>query len=257
MIDLSGRAALVTGGSRGIGAATAILLARAGAAVGITYRTRRADAERVLDEINADGESGAGRPVALGADLSSRAACDEVIREAVAALGGLDILVANAGVWPATDVPIREMGDERWSRTIGVNLDAVFYLCRAALGVIGSGGRIVVVSSTAAQRGEAFHGDYAASKGALVAFVKSLAIEVAPQVTVNAVAPGWVDTEMCKETFARDGGAGKREIERAIPLGRVATPTDIAGPIVFLCSELGRHITGEVLNVNGGAVLCG
>jgi 3-oxoacyl-[acyl-carrier protein] reductase len=143
---------------------------------------------------------------------------------------------------------------------MATNLDSVFYGTRAALRVMRpkSGARIVIVSSTAGQRGEAFHADYAATKGALISFVKSVAVEVAKDdITVNAVAPGWVDTEMSRKPYERDGGAGRREIERSIPLGRIATAEDVAGPIVFLCSSLARHITGEILNVNGGSVLCG
>jgi len=121
----------------------------------------------------------------------------------------------------------------------------------------GDDGRIVLVSSTAGQRGEAFHADYAATKGAVIALTKSLAVELAPGITVNCVAPGWVDTEMSQEPYQRESGKGKRAIERTIPLGRVASPDDVAGPIVFLCSDLARHITGEILNVNGGSVLCG
>jgi 3-oxoacyl-[acyl-carrier protein] reductase len=116
------------------------------------------------------------------------------------------------------------------------------------------GGRVVIVSSTAGQRGEAYHADYAATKGALIALTKSLAVECAPDVLVNCVAPGWVDTEMSHPAF----GEGQRErIQRSIPLQRIASADDVAGPILFLCSELARHVTGEVLNVNGGSVLCG
>jgi 3-oxoacyl-[acyl-carrier protein] reductase len=111
------------------------------------------------------------------------------------------------------------------------------------------------VSSTAGQRGESMHADYAASKGAMISFVKSVAIEVARRgITVNSVAPGWVDTEMCADPFA---GGGRERIAAAIPVGRIASPDDIAGPIVFLCTKAARHITGEILNVNGGSVLCG
>ena len=133
------------------------------------------------------------------------------------------------------------------------NLDAVLYVCRAGVPLLPDGGKVVLVSSTAGQRGEAFHADYAATKGAVIALTKSLAVELAPRVTVNCVAPGWVDTEMAKVSYERD----RQEIEATIPLGRVASPEDIAGPIVFLCSDLARHITGEILNVNGGSVLCG
>jgi 3-oxoacyl-[acyl-carrier protein] reductase len=169
--------------------------------------------------------------------------------------GGLDIFVGNAGIWPVEEAPVREMSDERWRRTMAENSDGMFYSTRGALRLIDRGGRIVLVASTAGQRGEAMHADYAASKGAMISFVKSVAIEVARRdITVNGVAPGWVDTDMCAEVYA-DGG--KERIARAIPVGRVATPADIAAPIVFLCSTQARHVTGEILNVNGGSVLCG
>jgi 3-oxoacyl-[acyl-carrier protein] reductase len=163
--------------------------------------------------------------------------------------------VGNAGIWPATDVPLADMTDEQWRRTMSENLDNMFYSTRAAARRLERGGRIVLVSSTAGQRGEAYHADYAATKGAMISFVKSLAVELAARdITVNSVAPGWVDTDAVAEPLQ---GEGREKIARAIPVGRVATPRDIAGPIVFLCSELARHITGEILNVNGGSVLCG
>jgi 3-oxoacyl-[acyl-carrier protein] reductase len=169
-------------------------------------------------------------------------------------LGGLDIFVGNAGIWPSDDVPIADMSAEQWRRTLAVNLDSIFYTTRAAARMIADHGRIVLVSSTAGQRGEAGHADYAASKGALLSLVKGVALELAARdVTVNAVAPGWIDTEMAAAPFS----AGRRTIEAGIPLGRVASADDIAGPIVFLCSPLARHITGEVMNINGGSVLCG
>ena len=135
------------------------------------------------------------------------------------------------------------------------NVLSMFYTARLAAKHVSDGGRIVLVSSTAGQRGEAYHADYAASKGAMISLVKSLAVELASRdVTVNSVAPGWVDTEMCAEPFA---AGGRERIASGIPLGRVASARDIAGPIVFLCSDLARHVTGEILNVNGGSVLCG
>jgi 3-oxoacyl-[acyl-carrier protein] reductase len=156
------------------------------------------------------------------------------------------------------------MDDARWGRTMREDLDSVFWLSRAAAraltGTAGGrrsrdGGRLVLVSSTAGQRGEAFHADYAASKGAMISFVKSLAVELAPAgVTVNCVAPGWVDTEMTAPAMQ---AGGRERIAATIPVGRVATAEDVAGPILFLCSPLARHVTGEVLNVNGGSVLCG
>lgn len=250
MIALAGKTALVTGGSRGIGRATALLLARAGADVGITYQSRVADAEAVEREIR-----GMGRRCYVGrGDLGDPATVDQLVRECRAAFGGLDLLVANAGIWPAEEIPVARMDDAHWRRTMRANLDAVFHTVRAVLGILRPGGRIVIVSSTAAQRGEAWHADYAASKGALVSFTKSLAIECAPDITVNCVAPGWVATEMTATALAGSAGAAAA---RGIPLQRIPPPEDIAGPIVFLCSDLARHITGEVLNVNGGSVLCG
>ena len=243
MIDLTGKRAFVTGGGRGIGRATALLLERAGARVVVGYRERKP-----------------GSPLrAVAGDLGDAGVAKRVVGEVVATLGGLDILVVNHGVWPPDDVPLAKMTDVQWETTRRANLDAVVYVCRAAIPNLstGRGGTIVLVSSTAGQRGEAFHADYAATKGAVIALTKSLAVELAPEITVNCVAPGWVDTDMSQKPYERDGGRGRGDIERTIPLGRVATAEDIAGPIVFLCSGLARHITGEVLNVNGGAVLCG
>ncbi len=251
MIDLKGRSALVTGGSRGIGAATARLLARAGADVAIGYRSRSEDAQRVIEELKSEGV----RAAAFPADVSTREGAEALVAATVGALGGLDLFVASAGVWPATDVPVEQMSEEQWLNTMRENVDSIFYTTRAVARSISSGGRIVLVSSTAGQRGEAYHADYGASKGAVISFTKSLAVELAARdVTVNSVAPGWVDTEMVAGAMA---DAGRDRINAAIPLGRVATPEDIAGPIVFLCSALARHITGEILNVNGGSVLCG
>ena len=242
---------MVTGGSRGVGAATALLLSQAGASVAVTYRERRGAADEVLGRMG-------GSSVAIQADFSNPADCDSMVQQTVDALGKLDIFVANAGIWVPHGKAVKEMENGRWAETLGVNLSAVFYGCRAALRVMQPGGRVVIVGSTAGQRGEAYHADYAATKGAIIAFVKSLAGEAAQdQITVNCVAPGWIDTEMCDIPYDADGGDGKRRIEAAIPLGRVATPAEIAGPIVFLCSQLAAHVTGETLNVNGGSVMCG
>jgi len=251
VIDLKGRRALVTGGSRGIGAATARLLAQAGADVVIGYRSRAEAAGVVVDELRALGV----RASSCAADISTRDGAERLVDAAVAELGGVDLFIANAGVWPPIDAGVAEMGDAQWLNTMRENVDSVFYTTRAVARVISNGGRIVLVSSTAGQRGEAFHADYGASKGAVISFTKSIAVELAPRdITVNSVAPGWVDTEMVANALVEVGG---ERIKRAIPLGRVASATDIAGPIVFLCSHLARHITGEVLNVNGGSVLCG
>lgn len=253
MIDLTGRRAFVTGGGRGIGRATVRLLARAGADVAIGYRSRRADAEDTVRAIAADP----GRAVPIGGDLGDPAIAKRAILDVVEALGGLDLLVVNHGIWPPDDTALAQMRDRQWEDTRRANLDSVFFVCRAAIPHLPDGGRVVLVGSTAGQRGEAFHADYAATKGAIMALTKSLAVELAPRIAVNCVAPGWVDTEMAQQPYARDGGDGRRAIERGIPLGRVATAEDVAGPIVFLCSDLARHITGEILNVNGGSVLCG
>jgi len=253
VISLSGKRALVTGGGRGIGRATALLLAQAGASVAVGYLSRRAEAEETTAAVRRSG----GQAVGIAGDLGDPAAAQRAVAEAARALGGLDLLIVNHGVWPPDDVPVARMTDAQWDATQRANLDAVFYVCRAAIPRLPEGGRIVLVSSTAGQRGEAFHADYAASKGAVIAFTKSLAVELAPRITVNCVAPGWVDTEMAQQPYSREKGTGKQAIEAGIPLGRVARPEDVAGPIVFLCSDLARHVTGEVLNVNGGSVLCG
>ena len=251
MIELRGARALVTGGSRGIGAATARMLARAGAQVVVGYRSRMSDATRVVDELRSHGA----RAEAFGADISTREGAESLVAETLRVFGGLDLFIGNAGIWPAEEVPLTEMDDERWMRTIRENVDSIFYTTRAVAGAMADHGRIVLVSSTAGQRGEAMHADYAATKGAVISFTKSLAVELAPRdITVNAVAPGWVDTEMVAAPMAAEG---REKIASSIPLRRIATADDIAGPILFLCSPLARHITGEILNVNGGSVLCG
>ena len=251
MKSLAGRRALITGGSRGIGAAAALLFAEWGTHVAIGYRERKDDAENVAQKARAHGV----KAVSIGADISTRDGAEKLVGEAAKQLGGLDFFVGNSGIWVADDVPLTQMSDEQWQRTMRENVDSVFFTTRAAARILNDHGRIVLVSSTAGQRGEGYHADYGASKGAMIAFVKSLCIELAKRdITVNSVAPGWVDTEMTVKPYA-DGG--RERISANIPLGRVADPRDIAGPIVFLCSGLARHITGEIVNVNGGSVLCG
>jgi 3-oxoacyl-[acyl-carrier protein] reductase len=251
MKDLAGKRALVTGGSRGIGAATALLFAEFGVHVAIGYRSRKEDADSVVRQAKEHGANAC----AFSTDISTREGADKLVQQATRELGGLDFFVGNAGIWPADDAPVTDMDDTRWRRTMAENVDSMFFTTRAAARQMNDKGRIVLVASTAGQRGEALHADYAASKGAMISYVKSLCIELAPRaITVNSVAPGWVDTEMCEKPFA---GTGKDAIARGIPIGRVAAPRDIAGPIVFLCSELARHVTGEIMNVNGGSVLVG
>jgi 3-oxoacyl-[acyl-carrier protein] reductase len=250
MIDLTGRTALVTGASRGIGRAAALLLARAGADVALTCHTRLAEAESVAGDVRQLGR----KAWAAAGDLGDAATVERIFDGAVSALGPIDFFVGNAGIWPPEVTALRDMTAERWSYTMRANLDAIFLTTRAALRRMRPGGRVVLVGSTAGQRGEAFHADYAATKGAMISLVKSLCVECAPGITVNCVAPGWVDTEMSWPAFP-DGG--RERIAETIPLKRIASAEDIAGPILFLCSDLARHVTGEILNVNGGAVLCG
>jgi 3-oxoacyl-[acyl-carrier protein] reductase len=250
-IDLAGKKAVVTGGSRGVGKAVALMLGRAGAHVGISYQSRKDDADAVVADLQRIGV----QAWSQRGDLANAADAERLFEKARQAFSTLDIFVANAGLWEPADVPLAQMSDGQWRRTMAVNLDSTFYTTRAAINMLNPGGRIVLISSTAGQRGEANHGDYAASKGAMISLVKGLCIELAARdITVNCVAPGWIDTEMAAIPYS-DGG--RKRIEANIPLGRVASADDVAGPVLFLCSHLARHITGEILNVNGGSVLCG
>lgn len=251
LAGLQGARALVTGGSRGIGAATALLLAACGARVVVSYVQNREAAESVVAQARAMGSDA----LAVAGDLAHPRAAARVMEESVEALGGLDILVGNHGIWPAESVAISEMTLEQWRGTMEANLDSIFHVASAGARLLADNGRMVLVSSTAAQRGEAGHGDYAASKGAMVSLVKSMCVELAPRgITVNSVAPGWVDTDLSASVLRTEARAAA---SAGIPLGRVATAEDVAGPIVFLCTPMARHITGEILNVNGGSVLCG
>ena len=251
MIDLKGRKALVTGGSRGIGRATALLLARAGADVAISYVKNRRAAEEVKNGIEAAGRSG----LIYQAEMADKEDIDGMIGDILSRWGELDTLVNNAGVW--TYLELGAMDDAVYQETMGINLDGVFYAINAVVPSMKEKGRGVIlnVTSTAGVRGEALHSHYAASKGALHSLTKSLAVELAPfGVRVNSVAPGWVDTDMCTGVFSEPGF--KEKVRRTIPVGRIPPPEDIAGPILFLVSDLARHVTGEILNVNGGSVLC-
>ena len=256
-LTLNSKVALITGGSRGIGAAAVRLFVAAGAKVVFNYQAAKARAEDLVREC------GAGNCRAVESDLSTTEAARQLVSSAVSAFGRLDILVANHGIWPPEDAPIERMSDEQWHRTIAVNLDSVFSLVKHSVGQMKKqqmktqgGGHIVLVSSTAGQRGEAYHCDYAASKGALISMVKGLSTELArDQIHVNCVAPGWVDTDMA--AAALNDAPTREKVFRGIPLGRVGTPEEIAGPILFLCTPYAGFITGEVFNVNGGAVLVG
>jgi 3-oxoacyl-[acyl-carrier protein] reductase len=251
-IDLAGRAAVVTGGTRGIGLETSRLFARARCDVAMIYRSRASDARRAKESVEALGV----RVLCVRADLSREAEARRAIGSARRAFGRIDFLVNNAGIWPGRAVERISLAE--WERTFAANMRSMFLATRFAVPGMKRRrfGRIVNLSSTAGQRGEAFHSDYAATKGAAISFTKSLCTELAGTgITVNAVAPGWVDTEMSAATL---GDRRRRKaIEREIPTGRVASARDVAAVIVFLCSEYGRQIDGEVLNVNGGSVLAG
>jgi len=254
-LSLSGKVALISGGSRGIGAATVRIFAAAGAKVVFSYRSAWVQAEGLAKECGAD----VCHPVEC--DLKSPESARALVAEAVRHFGRLDILVANHGVWPAEDVAIEKMPDEQWRSTMSINLDGVFGLVKHGVAQMKAQSdktprHIVLISSTSGQRGEAYHCDYSASKGALISMTKSLSTELArDRIYVNCVAPGWVNTDMSAGTLA-DPKAGE-EIRRTIPLGRAGTPEEIAAPVLFLCTEHASFVTGEVFNVNGGAVLAG
>ncbi len=251
MISLENQVVLITGASRGIGAACAVLFARAGAHVGLVYRSHDDEAQAVKAEVEQLGR----QALLLKGDVSDFATARTHVEQLVSQLGKVDVLVNNAGIWTYLETG---RGDEaEWDRVMAVNLKSVFNYTDAVVPHMKKAGRgtIIHVSSTAGQRGEALHSHYAASKGGIIAYTKSLAVELAPHIRVNAVAPGWVDTHMNDEVFADQ--SFREQARTAIPLGRIPTPDDLAGPILFLASNLARHITGEILNVNGGAVLCG
>jgi 3-oxoacyl-[acyl-carrier protein] reductase len=251
-LNLSNRVAVVTGGSRGIGRAAVECFASLGAHVVVNYLKDKKAAESAVAEAESKGVRG----LAVQADISLPGDAQRLIDATIAHFGQVDFLVCNAGIWEGDAVDV--MSEETWDRSLDLNLKGTWTACRAAVPHMKAKGfgRIVIVSSTAGQRGEANVSSYAASKGGQIAFTKSLGAELAPfGINVNAVAPGWVDTDMCTDAFARPGF--RTALEESIPVGRVATPEDIAWPIVFLCTEWARHINGEILNVNGGSVLCG
>ena len=251
-LGLSGRVALVTGGSRGIGRAVVGLFAECGAHVAVNYVRDEAAAATTVNMAQAREV----KALAIQADVSQLAQAERLLQQTVEHFGRLDFLICNAGIWEGA--PVEEISEELWNKTLEINLKGTWSVCRAAVPLMKQQrfGRIVIVSSTAGQRGEANVSNYAASKGAQISFAKSLASELGRfGINVNCVAPGWVETEMTTDALA--DAVTHDSIKKNIPLGRVATPEEIAGPIVFLCSTWANHITGEVLNVNGGSVLCG
>lgn len=251
-LGLATRVALVTGGSRGIGRAIVNLFASMGAHVAINYSKDKAAADGVVNLAQSFGV----KALAMQADVSHLDEAERLLQKTVDYFGRIDFLIANAGIWEGA--PVESIAEGLWDRTMDVNLKGTWSVCRAAVPFMKrqSFGRIVIISSTAGQRGEANVSNYAASKGGQISFAKSLAPELAPfGINVNCVAPGWVETEMTSDALADP--KQNESIIRAIPLGRVASPEEIAGPVVFLCSDWASHVTGEVLNVNGGSVLCG
>jgi len=251
-LELKDKVAVVTGGSRGIGRAAVECFARLGSNVVVNYVRDEAAAAHVVSAAKAAGVDA----LAVQADVSRADQGQRLIDATIERFGRIDFLVCNAGIWEGASVD--QMSEEVWDRTMDLNLKGTWAVCRAAVPAMKRQkfGRIVIVSSTAGQRGEANVSNYAASKGGQIAFTKSLAAELGPfGINVNSVAPGWVYTDMCMDVFADE--SFRKSIEDAIPVGRVAAPEDIAWPIVFLCSEWARHINGEILNVNGGSVLCG
>jgi len=246
-----GQVAIVTGGSRGIGRETAIRLAEAGAKVVISYLSNEQAAEEVVSACAAfDAEA-----IAVRGDVSDLRQASALAEATLARFGRIDLLVANAGIWEGA--PVEEISEELWDKVIGTNLKGTWAPCRAVVPEMKKQGcgSIVIVSSTAGQRGESGYSNYAASKGGQISFTKSLAVELAPTIRVNCVAPGWVDTELNNSVFGDT--TYKQQVTDAVPLRRIATADDVALAIIFLASDWSRHITGEILNVNGGAVLCG
>jgi 3-oxoacyl-[acyl-carrier protein] reductase len=253
-INLENQVALITGGSRGIGAATVKLFAEAGANVVLSYRQNLRAAKNVEDHCLEVG----GKALAVPADVSIMNDAKRLVGTALRRFGRLDIVVANAGIWNAEPAPIEKMTEKQWDEMMAVNLKGVYTVIRQATPhmIQRKAGRIIVISSTSGQRGEAFHAHYSASKGGVISLVKGLAAELAPHnILVNCVAPGWVDTDMCLPVTTDPEES--RRVNATIPLGRMARPEEIAMPILFLASEMASYMTGEILNVNGGSVLCG
>lgn len=254
MISLAGKAALVTGGSRGIGAATVKMFAQAGADVVFSYHENKDAAAQVEQEARKHGT----RIESYKADSGKMADAKKLVDFAHKRLGRLDILVANAGIWNNEPLSVDHLSERDWDEMVRVNLKGVYTVVHAAVPhmIAQGGGRIVAVSSVAGQRGTAMHSHYSATKGGMISFAKALAAELARhKILVNCVAPGFVDTDIWKS--ASKDRAKFRKWLAAYPLNRVATPEEVAGPILFAVSDLATFITGEVINVNGGSFPCG
>ncbi len=247
----AGKTAIVTGASRGVGRATAIRLAEAGANVVVNYLSNDAEAQETVEMCKNRGVGA----IAVAADVSEFVGAQAIAKVAIERFGRIDLLVCNAGVWDGA--PIEDMSEELWNKVINTNLKSAWAMTKACVPAMKKreSAAIVMVSSTAGQRGEANYSNYAASKGGQISFTKALASELCPKIRVNAVAPGWIETAMIREVFEDE--EYKRSVLDAIPLKRMASTDDVALSICFLLSDWSRHITGEILNINGGAVLCG
>ncbi len=244
---LDGKNALVTGASRGIGRAIALQLARDGARVALNYRSGEAEARAVADEIAALG----GQSLMLRADVSHPKEARELVAKVLAHWGRLDILINNAGI--TRDKSMKKLSDDDWSEVVNTNLNSVYYCTSAAMKAMTEQnfGRIVNISSFVGQAGNFGQANYAASKGAVIAFTKTAAIELAKyNVTVNAIAPGFTLTDM----LAKVPGSVQEQIKARIPMGRFGLPEEIAKAVAFLAAE-GDYITGQQINVNGGVYM--
>lgn len=251
MINLKSKVVLITGGSRGIGASCVKYFSIAGASIAFTYNNSKAQAERLIKRY-----SKLARIKAYKVDVGNPDEIKDCVKDVVKDFGHIDILVNNAGIWK--EGKINKMTLDQWEETLRVNLTSAFLFSSFVIPFMKKRrfGRIINISSTAGQRGEARYSHYAASKGGMISFTKSLAEELGEyNILVNSVAPGWVWTDMSIPALS-DKKSFESEI-REIPLRRIAQPDDIAGPVLFLASDLARHITGEVINVNGGSVMCG
>lgn len=247
----AGKTAIITGASRGVGRSTALRLAEGGANVVVNYLSRHAEADEVVNLCKEKGVDA----IAVQGDVSEFLAAKEIARQTLEKFGSIDLLVLNAGIWEGS--PIEEMSEEVWNKVINTNLKSAWAMTKACVPAMKKRptGSIVMVSSTSGQRGEANYSNYSASKGGQISFTKALATELCPKIRVNAVAPGWIETSMVRDTFTDE--AYKQSVLGTIPMNRMASTDDVALSICFLLSDWSRHITGEILNVNGGAVLCG
>lgn len=252
MVSLLEKVALVTGGSRGIGAAIAVMMAKAGATVALTYTKRKQDALQTAHRVARCGSE----CLIIRANVARIDDVRRTVKTVLDRFGRIDILVNNAGVWKRS--VIGKMTEQQWDETLDINLKGTFLFCNTVVPIMKKqkGGKVINIASTAGQRGEPFYSHYAASKGGIIAFTKAIAAELAPdRIIVNCVSPGWVYTDMTSHVL--DDRRRLGEINKLIPRGRVASPEEIAGPVVFLASDLANHVVGAVINVNGGSILYG